>query len=262
VDHGADGDQPLERLGGRVAVVVAGARRDEREPRTDRVQECPARRRGAAVVGDLEHVDPREPAPHQPGVDVLLGITGQQEAQPVGFAEQHDGDVVDPATRRRGCLGHALSWPDHGQRHLVEPEPRPGRQRAPWRLAVPQLRVPCLPRRPGPTHPRLEHPPHAVALEQAHQPRDVVLVRVAEHDDVDPAVPRGEPPVELDQQPLGVRAAVDQHSRAAPTLDQDRVALPDVEHHQPGRATRDVRERDGGDRHHQQRPAEHDPTAA
>ena len=39
-----------------------------------------------------------------------------------------------------------------------------------------------------------------------------------------------------DEQPVGVRPAVDEHPAAAAALDQDRVALPDVEHRDPGDA--------------------------
>ena len=53
----------------------------------------------------------------------------------------------------------------------------------------------------------------------------MVLVRVGQDDDVDPAVPRREAPIERDEQPVRVRSAVDEQPAAARALDEDRVAL-------------------------------------
>ena len=57
----------------------------------------------------------------------------------------------------------------------------------------------------------------------------MVLVRVAEHDGVDPPVPRRDPLVEVDEQAVRVRPAVDQQPTAARSFDEDGIALPDVE---------------------------------
>ena len=85
-------------------------------------------------------------------------------------------------------------------------------------------------------HPRLEHAADAVALEQEGQARDVVLVRMAQDDRVDPAVPRRDPPIEGHQQAIGIGSAVDEEPAAPGALDEDRVALPDVEDRDPGAA--------------------------
>ena len=90
--------------------------------------------------------------------------------------------------------------------------------------------------RSRPAHPGLEHPADAVAVEQEGQAGDVVLVRVRQDDRVDPPVPRRDPPIELDEQPVGIRPAIDQQAAAARALDEDGVALPDVEDRDP-RAT-------------------------
>ena len=86
--------------------------------------------------------------------------------------------------------------------------------------------------------PGLDDPPHPVALEQQRQTGDVVLVRVRQDDRVDPPVPRRDPPVERDEQPVGIGAAVDEQPPAARALDEDRVALPDIEDRDPGDAAR------------------------
>jgi hypothetical protein len=58
----------------------------------------------------------------------------------------------------------------------------------------------------------------------------VVLVRMAEHHHVDAPREERQAPAEPPQGQLGIRPAIDQHRGAAGRLDQDRVALPDVEH--------------------------------
>ena len=83
---------------------------------------------------------------------------------------------------------------------------------------------------PGPRIPGSRTRPDAVPVEQQRQPGDVVLVRVAQDQRVDAAVPRRDAPVELDEQAVGIGAAVDQQSASPGALDEDRVALPDVEH--------------------------------
>ena len=80
-----------------------------------------------------------------------------------------------------------------------------------------------------PAHARLRHLAHAVPLEDERQARDVVLVGVGEHDEVDPAVPRRHPRVERDEEPVGVGAAVHEHPPARRPGHEDRVALADVE---------------------------------
>ena len=55
---------------------------------------------------------------------------------------------------------------------------------------------------------------------------------------VEPPIPRRDPPIELDQEAIGIRPAVDEQSAAARALDQDRVALADIEDRDPGRASR------------------------
>ena len=62
----------------------------------------------------------------------------------------------------------------------------------------------------------------------------MVFVRVGQDDDVQAAVPRRDPLVERDEHPVRVRAAVDEHPGTGARLQQDRVALADVEHRDPG----------------------------
>ena len=62
----------------------------------------------------------------------------------------------------------------------------------------------------------------------------MVLVRVGQDHGVDPPVPRRDPLVEHDEQPVRVGSAVDEQPTAAGALDEDRVALADVEDRDPG----------------------------
>ena len=69
-------------------VRVPGPDRNDRHGRPKGRQQVVGGRGRAAVVGDLEHVDGRQPAPQQDGVDVVLGVAREQEAAVLVFAEQ------------------------------------------------------------------------------------------------------------------------------------------------------------------------------
>jgi hypothetical protein len=96
--------------------------------------------------------------------------------------------------------------------------------------------VPRRVSRPGTEHARLEHPSDPVAVEEQRQTGDMILVRMGQDDGVDASVPRRDAPVELDEQPVRVRPAIDQETPAAAPLDEDGVSLPDIEHRDPGDA--------------------------
>ncbi len=61
----------------------------------------------------------------------------------------------------------------------------------------------------------------------------MVLVRVGQDEDVDPAVPWREALVEQAQQPVGIGSAVDEEASPTAAFDEDRVTLADVEHGDP-----------------------------
>ena len=81
--------------------------------------------------------------------------------------------------------------PEHAEPDLVEGEPITG--------GKPAVRRAPISRRPGAipgagsNHPGFVHPADAIAPEQLGEARDVVFVRVREHQDVDPAIPRWRP---------------------------------------------------------------------
>ncbi len=97
-----------------------------------------------------------------------------------------------------------------------------------------QRPLPCRIAGTGPDHPRLEDATDPVACQQQGEAGDVVLVRMGQDHGIDPPVPRRDPRVEHDEQPIRVGAAIHEKPSAAGTLDEDRVALADVEDRDAG----------------------------
>lgn len=214
----------------RVAVAVVCPDGHRRNLRPKGVELLLRRRRPAPVMGDLEQIDRRQTASDEHRVDALLDVAGQEEPQGAVLAEHDDRDIVHAracvrwASRYRVCVG-----PQDAQAHAVDLEPvaRPRDARF-----DPVGAQPCDPRLVARTRPGqsgVEHPADAIALEQARQAGNMVLVRVSEHDEVDPTIPRGDVLVELEDQTIGVGSAVDEHPRTAIALDEDRVSLAHVE---------------------------------
>ena len=262
IDPRAARAEPVERRSRRVAVRVAGAGRGDRDSRVDGVDERLGRRRGAAVVGDLDQVDAREPAGEQRGVDALLDVAHQQEPAAVRLAQEHDRDVVDPRAGVGRLERHgARVRPQDRQPDLAEADLRAGREEATGRSVV-EDRVPGRPSGAGPVHAGLVHPSDVVALEDPRQACDVILVRVRQHHDVEPPVPRRDARVQRQQDPIGVGATVDQHPGAGPRLEQDRVALPDVQDGEARLPLDRVAERQAHDGDGQRRRGEPDAVAS
>ena len=222
--------QPGERGRRRMAVAVPGPGRCNRDRGTDGVEERVGGRRPAAVVGDLEQVDPGDRLA-QVRVDLLLDVAGQQEPSALDRTEQHDRHVVDAAPGV-GRLGRdlAAARPQDLETDLVDRHPVTRRKQHGGRAPDPrQLGGPG--RIPGTraAHAGLEDLFDPVPAEQQREARDVVLVRVGQHDRVEPAIPGRDQAVELDEQAIGIRAAVDQEAPAVGALDENRVALADIE---------------------------------
>ena len=149
---------------------------------------------------------------------------------PTWPSEDHR-DVVD--------AGAAVGWdgwdlpadrPQHVQVDLVDCEPIAGGQAEPDRCAgTGELAQPGGVAGARAAHPRFEDAADVVALEEQRESGDVILVRVGQDQGVDASIPRRDAAIERDQQPVGIRTTVDQQSAAARALDEDRVALSDVE---------------------------------
>jgi hypothetical protein len=244
-------------------VGIAGARRRDRQPRADDVDERLGRRGPAAVVGDLEEVDRSEAAGEQLGIDLLLDVAHEEESTMSDLAREDNRDVVD-ARSAIGRIGGntTLKRPQDAEFDLVDREPiaschgqadRAGRRR--------HAREPRGISGTRPSHPGLHHPHHLVALEQQREPGHVVLVRVGQNHRVDAPVPRRDAPIQRNEQPIGVGAAVDQEACSPRSFDQDGVALTDIEDahagDSPGAARDDATgDDDGDDQGNHGRPAD------
>lgn len=84
-----------------VPVLRAGGRHRDRRARGRK--ERLGGRGPTAVMGHLEEIDHRDPAPHEFRVHAFLDVAGQQEAAALGLAEEDDRGVVDrtPVARWR-----------------------------------------------------------------------------------------------------------------------------------------------------------------
>ena len=182
------------------------------------------------MMGHLEHVDMREPARDEERINSLLRVAREQEPLRAERAEQHDRHVVDPRPRvgRRGRHRGPVR-PEHAERDVVERELIPRRQAPAAQAPVGQRGLERRVRGAGAGHPRLEQSPDAVAFDQQREAAHVVLVGVREDDEVDPAVPWRDLRVEGHEEPIGVRTTVHEQPPARRRLDEDRVALANVE---------------------------------
>ncbi len=197
-----------------MTVRVAGPGGRDRDPWPGGGDEGLGRGRPAAVVRDLEQIDRGQAGHHDVAIDALFDVAGQQEPSVADRPEHDDRYVVD-ASPGIGWLGGdpSADRPEDADRDLVDGQPVAGRHGAADRSARPGQRV-----EPGgvpwarAAHPGLEDPIDAIARQQQRQAGDMVLVRVGQDDDVDPAVPRGKAPVQLDEQAVRVGAAVDEQA--------------------------------------------------
>jgi hypothetical protein len=184
------------------------------------------------MVGDFEQVNLGKSAPHELGIDPLLDVAREQDAVTVELAEQHDRHVVDRRAAICRLVGHTV-WvgPEHAELDVVKAEPIAGCEAASgWWHAVGKCRRPRLVAGTRTAHPGLVDPPDAISREDRGQARNVVLVRVRQHKDVDTVIPRWQALVQGEQEAPRIGSAVDYQPSAAPALDQDAIALPHVEY--------------------------------
>jgi hypothetical protein len=147
----------------------------------------------------LEEVHGGQSASQEDRVDALLDVAGQQEAPLANLAQQHDRHVVD-ARARVGWLGwdRAGVRPQHLEPDIVEGEVVSGREQRRADASRGESRRPSRVARARSAHPRLEHAPHLVPLQQGRQAGDMVLVRMGQHQCIDAPIPRRQSLVERD----------------------------------------------------------------
>jgi hypothetical protein len=228
-----------------VAIGIAEPGRDDRHAGPNGLEERVGGRGPRSVVGDLEEVDHWQPTADQLGVDALLDVAREQEAMAAELSEQHDRDVVDGRAAIGRPLGYA-AWvrPEHTEPDVVERQAISGGEGSMGQTALREVRNPR--RVPGSRadHPWLEDPGDAVPAQQHGEPGHMVLVGVCQHEGVDPVIPRRKPLVEGDEETPGIGPAVDEHPATVAALDEDGIALADVEHDDLGRPIRTVRHRE------------------
>ena len=183
------------------------------------------------MVADLEDIDRSDQATRDEcGLDRRLGVTGQQCREAAHLEQQHDRSVVDVALgKRRVDVGLCrIEDGGGGARSEIEALARAcqdGRDGGSGRIGHQAVVGRVLERDPG-----VQHGADAVAIQHVDEPGDVVLVRMADHEHVDPSGEERQVRPDPSQRQLGVRPAVDERRRAVGRLDQDGVPLPDVEH--------------------------------
>jgi hypothetical protein len=211
-----------------------------RDPRRHGIDERLGGGGPAAVVGDLEQIDPRQTGGQQAWVDAVLHVARQQESPLADRAQQDDRNVVDAGPIIGRLAGHLAGHrPQDLQLDRVHGQAITGGEAGAWRCAgIGQALVPGGVARAGSEHARFEDPPDAVAVEQQGEASHVVLVRVGEDDDIDAPVPGRDAPIELDEQTIGIGPAIDEQPSPRPTFDQDGVTLSDVQDGHPGDAGR------------------------
>jgi len=168
--------------------------------------------------------------------------------------EEDDRYVVDARPAVGRCHRHlAANRPEDPQVDLVHRQAVTGCDReADRRGGRGEFSQPGRITGAGAAHPGFEHPADVVALEEQGESGDVILVWVRQDQGVDASVPRRDAAVERDEEPVGIGTSVDQQPTAARALDEDRVALSDIEDRharRSGGTRRDdaARDRDGHD---------------
>jgi len=214
-----------------MAVRVPGSGRCDSDLGSHGIDERLGRGGPAAVMRHFQQVDAWQPLGQERRVDAFLDIAHQQEPAGPDSTEKDDRHVVDarPAVGRRD-RHLAADRPEDPQVDLVHRQAVTGRDREPDRCGGRgEFSQPGRITGAGAAHPGFEHPADVVALEEQGESGDVILVWVRQDQGVDASVPRRDAAVERDEEPVGIGTSVDQQPTAARALDEDRVALSDIE---------------------------------
>ena len=183
------------------------------------------------MVSDLQHVDRRQQvAGEQGGLNRRFGIPGEQSRKAAMAQQEHDRSVVDVAVRQRSPSIHLagienLDRCGRVKRHHL---PRPSNCQRDRRVC--RVGQQAIVGRIFVTESGVQDCADAEALENLQQAGDVVLVWMAQDEQVDASREEGQVRAQPPQRELRVRAAIHKHGCAARSLDQNGVALADIEH--------------------------------
>jgi len=181
-------------------------------------------------MSDLEKVHARQrPAGDQRGFDGCFGVPGE-EGREAPVADDHDHrSVVDVAFRERGG-GIGLSRVEDLHRGGgIQHDPLAGPREFDGHRTFGSIGHQPIECRILEGDPGVQHGADPMPVEDLHEPGNVVLVRVAQDQKVDPPREEREVRTEAPERQFGIGTAVDEHRGAARRLDQDRVSLPDVQ---------------------------------
>ena len=173
----------------------------------------------------------RQPVSQERWVDAFLDIAHQQESAHADVTEEDDRYVVDPGSAVGGRDRHlAADRPEDPQVDLVHPQAVTGRDREPDRCGgCGEFSQPGCVAGAGAAPPGFEDSADVVAREEQGESGDVIFVWVGQDKCIDASVPRRDAAVERDEEPIRIGTSVNQQPTAARPLDEDRVALADVE---------------------------------
>jgi hypothetical protein len=182
---------------------------------------------------DLQHIDRREQTTiDQLRLDWRLGVSRQQ-CRESALPDHHDHRSVIDVAFRQGGRGIGIGRVQDVDRcRLVEREMLAGTRERHGYAGVGSIGQQAVVCRVLERDPAVEHGSDVESGENVDQPGDMVLVRVGQDEQVDPAREEGKVGAETAEGQLRVRPAIDQHRCARRGLDQDRVALSDVQHGQ------------------------------
>lgn len=210
------------------------------------------------MMRDLEEVEaPAVPDArrHELRVDGLLDVSHQQQAASAEAQIEDSGHVVDARAGVRWLERHAATRrpPDLDGR-AVDAKSVAGGEATPVDVQSVEGGVEGRVARPRPVHADLGHGPDPISLEQDGQARDVILVRMRQHDQIDAPVPGRQSFVEHDQQTVRVGTTVDEHPGPGVALDEDGISLSDIEdRHVEATVWSRARRQPGADDDHGQR---------
>ena len=168
-------------------------------------------------MADLQQVDGRQEATlEQPRFDRCLGVAGQQRAELAEPKQHHHRAVVDIALRKRGCCVGIGRVEDFDRRRRIQQEPlaRPGKQHAGGGLQD-GVGHEVIVRRVFEADTGMQQRADSESGKHVDQAGDVVLMGMAQHQQVDSAGKERQVGAQATQGQLGVRAAVDEHGGAS-----------------------------------------------
>ena len=186
------------------------------------------------MVRHLQHVQrpsvARYPGSQQLRVDLLFDIPCEHEPAAAESDIEHDRHVVDA----RACVSWAerdasREWPVDVHAHSVEPHHVAGGYHATFAAQVHHATAIGRVTGTGPDHARLHDLRYAIAVQDRRESGHVIFVRVREHHEIEPTIPGRDALVEQRDEPVRIGARVDEGATTVGSLEQDRIALADIQ---------------------------------